>query len=80
MALSATICNHNPHRGAAGQIRAGAANDRRRSTVSSDTSPARCRAGDTAQNAGKTSDSGDIGATEELLVEEVSIDGMCGVY
>jgi mycofactocin precursor len=24
--------------------------------------------------------SGDAGITEELLVEEVSIDGMCGVY
>ena len=24
--------------------------------------------------------SGDSGITEELLVEEVSIDGMCGVY
>ena len=23
---------------------------------------------------------GDLGLTEEMLVEEVSIDGMCGVY
>jgi mycofactocin precursor len=54
--------------------------NRRRSTVSSDTSQARSSAVDTAQDAGKTSGSGDIEATEELLIEEISIDGMCGVY
>jgi mycofactocin precursor len=29
---------------------------------------------------GQESEIGDPGITEELLVEEVSIDGMCGVY
>ena len=37
-----------------------------------------------AHNADVTSEPGrcedDAGITEELLVEEVSIDGMCGVY
>jgi mycofactocin precursor len=38
---------------------------------------------DTALEAGTTApadDSVDDGVDEELLVEEVSIDGMCGVY
>jgi mycofactocin precursor len=41
---------------------------------------------DTAQTHASSRDTGDFGGgddpgiTEELLVEEISIDGMCGVY
>ena len=30
--------------------------------------------------AGATAEAQDVAETEELLVEEISIDGMCGVY
>ncbi|MGD0375694.1 MAG: mycofactocin precursor MftA [Streptosporangiaceae bacterium] len=48
-----------------------------------DTRADRSQADTASRSADTTGDSGvddDPGITEELLVEEVSIDGMCGVY
>jgi mycofactocin precursor len=35
---------------------------------------------ETAEDASLTEETAPVDLTEELLVEEVSIDGMCGVY
>ena len=58
--------------------------------MSSDTSQAMIRAEDVAEDAATAAQrtaedqpagmAEDAGQTEELLIEEISIDGMCGVY
>jgi mycofactocin precursor len=56
---------------------------RRRISMQQDTRADRSQADTASRSADIADDRGiddDSGVTEELLVEEVSIDGMCGVY
>jgi mycofactocin precursor len=51
-----------------------------RADASSAGAPSRTTGAGHDPRVGQEPEIGDPGITEELLVEEVSIDGMCGVY